>query len=403
MISLAPALRWLGPVLSMVLLLWACQADDGQQRPPDNPTTGTPTPPDAPGANLRLRDDSARTRSLAPAGDFDFAAQFPRLYGLVREDEQMRKTLGQYAERVVMRQGLNSEADLMALFQRRKEAIIPRLEPFFENNSDAVLRQFDAYERELNRLGLSVTMAEGMITGLGPAPMLGELVEQLGSPSFRAYQRFLTAQTESRNGEYPFMNMGPYERMVLAGEELMARAPNPYWDQVEEDFYDALAVVSDLHLVQNAQNREGEGTPLVGDLNTEFYPYAAEIGSLKDFAQRHPSSPMAQAVQRIAENPSQMSERPENLYVIVLDWKQQEPNARQAVRSYLRQGEDIPHVLPIQRSDGSVEYAVVYRFFENSDRADQALDRIRQTHPEAELIFCSVKGEQLYQLGPSAQ
>ena len=405
MIILSHVLRCLGLLALGSLLTIGCKRDVSQQSSRDQSvspeSTSMPASPEA-GANLRVGADSIRTRGLTSAEDFDLVSVFPQLYGLVRANAQLRNTLSDYAQRVVTQQGLNSEADLMALFRMREETILPRLTPFFENEAEAILRQFDRYERELNQLGMSMIMAEGTITGLGPMPMLEETVDQLASPAFQTYQRFLSARTESYNGEYPFMNMEPYEEMVLAGEELMARRPNPYWQKVKEDFERAVSSITDLHVVQNASARAGEGTPLVGGINQDFYPYAAEIGRLRDFAERHPQSGYAQAAQKIAQNPSQMSEKPQNLYVIVLDWAQQERKARQQVQQYLRQGEDIPHYLPIERGDGTVQYAISYRFFEDSDRADEALLRIRQRHPEAEMIFCSVKGDKLYQVGPTA-
>jgi hypothetical protein len=383
------------------LLLVACKRASSDQPAQDRTSPGetVPTLPET-GSNLRLRSDSAATRGLPQ--DFDATRDVPRLYALVRDDAQMRSALERYAQRVVLQQGLNSESDLLALFQQREETIIPRLTPFFENQSDDILRQFDPYERELNLLGMSMTTAEGTITGLGPAPMLSDLIARVASPNFVAYQRFLTARTLSRSGEYPYMNLTPYEDMALAGETLMEQRPNPYWDKISEEFERALTAVTDLHVVSQSDTRPPEESPMVGGLHTAPYPYATDLSPLKNVAERHPGSSLAQAIQRIAQYPSQMSAKPETLYLIVLEWTQQEAAARQQVQSYLRAGEDIPHYLPVQRGDGTLQYAVTYRFYEDADRADAALTRIRKTHPEAKLIFCSVKGDKLYQLGPSA-
>jgi hypothetical protein len=404
MMMLSRLMRLVGLLALSSLLVLACKREVSQHSAEaDGSAQETPTDDSQVGANLRVSGDSARTRGMVSADEFDFAAQFPQLYSLVRGDESMRRVLSDYARRVVTQQALNSEADLVALFQVRDETVLPRLTPFFENRAEEIEPKSERYEQELNRLGMSITMAEGMITGLGPAPMLEATVAQVASPAFKAYQRFVNARTQSYDGEYPYMNMAPYEEMVLAGEELMAWKPNPYWKKVEEDFAHALHTVTDLHMVQNTSAREEAGTPMVGRLNREFYPYAAEIDRLKDFAQRHPNSGFAQAAQKIAQNPSQMTDKPENLYLIILEWARQEQEARQQVQQYLRQGEDIPHYLPIKRGDGSTQYAVTYRFFESPDQAEEALQRIRSTHPEAEMIFCSVKGDQLYQVGPAAR
>ncbi|MEO1450986.1 MAG: hypothetical protein AAFV07_15760, partial [Bacteroidota bacterium] len=101
-------------------------------------------------------------------------------------------------------------------------------------------------------------------------------------------------------------------------------------------------------------------------------------------------------------NTSSIQSKPENIYVIVTEWKDTQETARQRVHQHLDQGEDIPHYLRIRRGNGEDQFAVAYRFYDDASKADAALSKIQTRVADAQLIFCSVKGETLYELGPAA-
>jgi len=388
------------------LSLFTSACDQASNSNTETQPAKTPVTEPAPDAGKRRAapEESQRTRGLAPAEeDYDFAGEYPSLYALVRENMSLLEVLTPYARLVSKVDQIQSEESLISVIEQRDKLILNRLTPIFEGGHEEEIEgNFDALELELNRLGLTQLMAEGMVLGLGPAPMLEGKVEELGSPDFKAFLSFTYADSRSHNGEYPFMNMEPFEEMVLAGETLKNNQPNPYWEKVKERFEQALEVVTDIHLVRMPGARQDGGSPMVGGIHTDYYPYAAETESLKEFATRHPNSNYAGAIARIAQNPSIMSQSPEALYIIVLEWKEEEEIARQRVQTYLAAGEDIPHYLPVNQADGRLRYAVSYRFYEEDTKADQALETIQKSHPEAQLIYCSVRGGQLYQMGPSA-
>ncbi len=43
---------------------------------------------------------------------------------------------------------------------------------------------------------------------------------------------------------------------------------------------------------------------------------------------------------------------------------------------------------------------IAYRFYEDGEKAATALDKCKEEYPDAEMVFVSVKGDELYQLGP---
>ncbi|MEM7660014.1 MAG: hypothetical protein AAF399_28145, partial [Bacteroidota bacterium] len=174
-----------------------------------------------------------------------------------------------------------------------------------------------------------------------------------------------------------------------------------YYPQIEEMLEMAMHTFTDIHLVSSRSARESAPSPMFGDVNTEFYPYLTETETLANFAETHDEDPLGKVAARLMENMSEMTDQPENLYLIVTEWQEEQDQANARVLRHLRAGEDIPHVLRIRQGDGKDRYAVTYRFYENADKADAALSKILPNFPDAEMVFVSVKGEQLYQLGPA--
>lgn len=334
--------------------------------------------------------------------DFSFKDYFPTLYPLVEADEATLTATNAYAEQVVTRQGIETEADLKALFEKRESDILPFLQTRIEQLDDQQFYDlWKPLEAELNQIGLTALTAEAMFTGLGIAPVLESEVLRLGSPAFQAYMEFRYAEAVAGSGEYPFSNLKSYQEMVLAGEALRELDEGAYYAEIEESLEWALHTMTDIHLVSSRSARESAPSPMSGGVNTDFYPFLTETESLEAFATKHPDEPVGQVAARLMENMSQMTDEPENLYLIVTEWKEEKEQANARIIQHLRAGEDIPHLLRIRQGDGKDRYAITYRFYEDADQADSALSKILPDFPAAEMVFVSVKGDQLYQLGPA--
>ena len=365
------------------------------------------TPPEADlnGDSLRGR-QSSRGLDMATARITDFSLKdyFPNLYTLVEGDAEMTRELEVYAKQIMTREGLESEEDLIRLFTQREEVIIPHLQPFFENMDNNVFyEQFKILEGELNQIGLTLQTAEAMFIGLGPTAVLESDIERLGSEAYRLYLAFQNADAQARQGEYPYLNMEPFQEMIVLGEQLKSLVPNPYVEKIEERYEEVLLAFTDVHLVRQATAREDEkGAPMVGGVHTDFYPYATETETLSEFAETQSQSSFSEVMRKISENMSEISDNPESVYVIVTEWANDEEMAQSRVVSHLNAGEDIPHYLKIRRGDGTDRYAVAYRFYEDEEKANAAFEKIENTYPDARLVYCSVKNQELYQLGPSA-
>ena len=328
-----------------------------------------------------------------------FEEEFPLLAVLVKDyNEELLPELKAYAEKVLS-QNINSEAEILALMEQRDSSLITFITPIFENMDPEILdKNWGEYQEELNRLGMTMTAAEGMFTSIGSAPFLEDKIAQLGSKEFQAYVKFLNALTESRNGEYPFQNMKPFRDMVLYGETILEGNNETYKKAIDEDFQFALESFTDVHFVSNPGTRQ-VGVAMVHGTSTDPYPYLAELETAKDFVASGEDSKYRKALARILENPSEITEKPENIYVVVIEWAETKQMAQMRVRSHLRVGEDVPHHLKIRRGDGTDKYAVTYRFYEDEEKANTAFDEAIKEFPDARLIYCSVRNGELYQLG----
>ncbi|MEL6256513.1 MAG: hypothetical protein AAFR87_31210 [Bacteroidota bacterium] len=328
-----------------------------------------------------------------------FEEEFPLLYGLIKDDSgQLLPELKAYAEKVLS-QDINSEAEILALMEQRDSSLITFITPLFENMDPEILdKSWGGFQEELNRLGMTMTAAEGMFTSIGSAPFLEDKIAEVGSKEFQAYVKFMNALTESRNGEYPFQNMKPFRDMVLYGEIILEGNNEAFKKRIDEDFQFALESFTDVHFVSSPGTRQ-LGVAMVHGTSTDPYPYLAELETAKEFVASGQDSKYKKALSRILEKPSAITEKPENIYVVVIEWAETKQMAQMRVRSHLRVGEDVPHHLKIRRGDGTDKYAVTYRFYEDEEKANAAFDEAIKEFPDARLIYCSVRNGDLYQLG----
>jgi hypothetical protein len=341
-----------------------------------------------------------RTRGLAPAmsGPFDFATMFPLLHNMVKDEVTHLALVRGYARKVMSPETISSAEELEKLLDVERTRVQERLLYFLENQDAIWLDEnWQKVEAELNQLGLAMQSAEGMFTGLGLSPVLEEKVASLGSDALQWYLRFIYARDESASGEYPFQNMEPYGRMVVAGKKLQDLQPRSYYEKVEESYHYALQSLTDIHKVIDNSARQPQTTVVVGDINTDFYPFATEMESRSRFA-KSAESGLEQTMGKILENMSEMSARPEHIYVIVTEWMTEEQKARRRVYQHLEAGEDVPHVLAITRPDGTKQYAVSYRFYEDAEKAEAAMQTCEKKFAGAEFLMVSVRNGEMFQL-----
>lgn len=329
--------------------------------------------------------------------DIDFPEKFPLIYGLIKDDFPTLSMVEKYAAMMSNESSVEGDADILQLMETRDKSIIPALDPFIANmNEEVWYDQMDQFDEELGRLGIGMIVGEGMYAGLGPATFMTSNLRVKASSELQLYESFQDTRTISYSGEYPYMNMGSFMKLVQVGHELKQSGEGEEFAKlVEEDYRFALEVVTDIHMVED----QGHQSLLVGKTSTDFYPFAADKMGIEKYLEEHEDFPFHAAVSKIVENPSMMTVRPENLYLLVTDWVETEEEAKENVYQYLSSGKDIPHYLPVVKGDGKEQIALVYRFYEDATTAEEAMQRCEADGISAEAVMVSMKEGKLYQLG----
>jgi hypothetical protein len=334
--------------------------------------------------------------TVAPADrPFALADSLPDLARLTAPDPALVTRLTAYARQVLRRENLQQEADLERLFDERAQ-LIPLLTRIIPEDVEGTHPKVAA---ELERIGIGLTMAEGIVTGVAPAPVLTDLTEAWGGPAFKAYLTFIYAHAQTLSGEYPYLNMEPYKDMILTGEVLQSYKDEPYFDKISDQFYEALDAFTDIHFVQEGdENTRSLPTLLVGGASLDPYPGSTTLDERKALAKSR--SRYSKVIANILRNPSAMVRDGDHLYLIVVDWRPSQREARKAVHQYLDRGLDVPHYLSVKRGDGTEQFAIVYRFFDSEPQANTALETALLTLPDARLCYISREGGEMYELGP---
>ena len=393
-------LRFYLPLLGICCLsqwIWGCNTETQPQQA--QVTTSEPTVGQD---SLALEMDTAElaVRSIARMTDapkVDFPQEFPAVYRLLESDDNVLEVVAAYAVKLITGKGIENEADLLSLMDLRDEKIAPLLQSKVENLGEQVQQtQLELLIPEFERLAIRPIMAEGNFLGLGPGPWPLSQYRLSADAPVAMYAHFCDEGTRSKSGEYPYLDLTPYGRMVFYGERLQnTPTARVYFDRIEQDFRQALRVVTDIHEVAD----ETSSNLLVGGVHVDPYPYMCDTSGLGNLIARFPNSPYSRVIEAILDRPSSISPEPANIYLLVVEWLTEGTEAQQVWFERLSKGQDSPHLLEVERGNGKVQLALTYRFFESEEMADKILTEYEAQGKAAELIFVSVEGDKLYQIG----
>ena len=351
-------------------------------------------------ATSHQRTRGPEPQSILTAEDSPSVQPFSALSRILDQETSLEADLTEFASRILAEESIRSEEDLLTLLEQRDSSLIPRLEDVLMR-LDGDQQLYDAYDmlqRELQALGMQMTFAEGMLTSVGPYPVLQQSIEKYASPGFKLLLRFREAQTDSYNGEYPYLHMQPYIDMIEIGQAMSKLSDSTHFQAIRQDFEHAVLVVSDIHLVSDPVARDRAGW-FVSDVSTDYYPYATEIDTRQVYSEQKTGSLFQEAMAKVLLRPSSMSMKPSHLYLVITGWADDRESAASSVVSHMIKGKDIPHHLEIHLPDGSSSYALVYRFFEEEAPAEAAILEATSQFPDAQLMMVSFSQGKLYQIG----
>jgi hypothetical protein len=304
--------------------------------------------------------------------------QLPLLCKMTRGNPVAYQALLDYATCVLKPEWIKTEDDLLSLFSQ-KNGLIRQLLAFCNTtggiNGPTLDEKFwPAIEEELRLLGIQAIFTEDYIGGLSDGPFSMDIIDPVASEPFRLLVQLKNLRTESYNGEYIYRALDTQMVLVEIGERfLRSYAESRYSSEVRDILYEALIPLTDIHSV-------GPGAYVVGGTSKEAYPGATSIENHRRFLESYPESRFHDVVARIIDHMSDSSgEGP--IYAVVTDACPSEDAACKVVFSYLLQGVDIPHILR-DPTEAETRY-VVYRFYSDKTKAEQALAAIRKIKPQA--------------------
>ena len=371
----------------MCLLVVGCTSDSNQSNQEETPPeTNTPTATDA----------QKILSKLTVEQDF-LQKEVPLLDSLLKADEQLHKTVNNYAFSILNADKIvNNEVLLKQLFKFRNDSILPALTEHLLKPMEGELfyEVGEQLEKELNHIGLTTVVAEGMFLDLAQYPMLQKEVDAYASEPYKLYQQFNDAHAASVGGEYTFLDLRPEQQMILIGERMRKDFPDhEYTKQIEGDFRFALRTMTDVHKLLESTG----GSLIYGNLNVDFYPFATENENYTTFIKNHADSQYHGVVQDIYESVSEIQTNKggsyADLYLVVIDWLANSDDedappchhAVQEVYQYLDKGIAIPHALPLKK-DGKTMCALTYRFYADRKKAEKALATIKPQASNAKLV-----------------
>jgi hypothetical protein len=342
-------------------------------------------------------DSSNNTEEVAVSIEFDIKDYVPKLDSITAKEKAVNTHLREYAELVLNPDKITTEEQLIEIFKMQDELsteLSPIIEQaFFETEEAHGYEAWDMVEDELNSIGLQGVYAEGMLFAVTRASVLEDKIEEIASDEYKLLIEFETVYSNSRGGEYPFAGLSGEADMLRIGELMSNKFPDSQYNKtIEERYFEALNVLTDIHLVTDDNEFL---TYTVFETSTDFYPFMTEMQDREDFVKNNPESKFNTLFKNIIENVSTINTNDEGgydkLYIIKNKLAETREKANELVNSYLLDGIDIPHSIPVLIDDEEM-FAIVYRFYTDKEKAEQALAKITETHPDFEIAVIDYDG-----------
>ncbi len=294
---------------------------------------------------------------------------------------------------------ITSEKQMWEFFDFRDtllKTFTPFMENYYYNMSQDEYKKWNFVNDELESIGFKVIYAEGMFAGLNIKAIRKNEIKKYCSDAFKLYADFRYKYSSALGGEYPFINPKSYFDAVYAAEKLLLNYRNTqYFFKIEEKYKEALFICTDIH---GATTTNGLKNYYYGDFNFSFYPYVSSWSDIEYIKNDYPNSIYHNIFSNLLQNMSDIivqQGKPDEVavvYVVVTDKTDSYKESQNRIFDYLNSGLDIVHNLKIKNGN-NLEYYIAYRFYSNKDRADKALEKIKDKVDEAKIIEVVVPAE----------
>ncbi|MCF6366495.1 MAG: hypothetical protein L3J35_09880 [Bacteroidales bacterium] len=304
-------------------------------------------------------------------------------------DENLKNSLQLYIS--LISEDIKSEAQIRKAFELRKK-ILYKLDNAVSNY---LISNNEDYNNELevalNSIGFQGVYAEGMYMTLGVYPVLEDAIRKVASDEFKLTIDFYNALSASIGGEYPYATMSDEMEVVRIGEKIRSEYPDTdSIKNITEHFMQNLFCFTDFHVVVDSKNRDS--AYIVWGTDVYMYPGMSSKYNFEDFYKKMPDSKYSKIVKSVCDAPSIIySDEGSSIYLVAVHVFDNYSSAEQQIFEYFEKGIDIPHRIII-RENGNISYAVVYRFFSEKKKANDALNYIKRTNENAKIITIDLAG-----------
>lgn len=294
--------------------------------------------------------------------------------------------LNDYTYKITETDWIRGERDIQHVLFIRDDQVIPLLTNVLteiDETEDGFYNLLSNLFTELQTIGLTVATAEGFFVGLGRGVVLEDELRAHASEEYRLWIDVTVAWDETVGGEYPYADVSAETRVLAGCEQLLTKFPDSeYKPPVTEMLQSVVETLADIHRVLLADYE----FYVYSGVGIEEWPFMTETESAALFVATHPNSHFAPLLGAILANPSELDFEAQTIYYVVTDWLPNHKAARHRAWQYLSSGRDIAHILDVQRTDGSVMYAVGYRFFSSQEYAKEVQELLAETLIESELV-----------------
>lgn len=311
------------------------------------------------------------------------------ILNLAKNDKDLKDSLNLYLG--IIFGEINSEKQIKEAFYIR-DKILPKLESAaFDYLAEKQTDYDSELEEALTGIGFQGIYVEGMFMNMEFSSILEAEIEQYASDEFKLKTAFHTAYANSMGTEYPFDSMDDDAEVVRVGEKIMKQFPNSQlYKEIEEEFMTVVSFFTDWHVVDRGD--DSETIIVIGGLSTDFYPNGSYESNIVSYTDNFPNSVITPVIEKILQNPSTIStEEDATFHLVVVETLEDYDKAEKAVFNYLLDGIDVPHVLILRDGDTSY-WGLVYRFYSQIEKAEEALEIIKPDFPKAKILDIDANG-----------
>ncbi len=271
------------------------------------------------------------------------------------------------------------------------------------NTNNAFYRYMDKgyhFHKEFEALGMLVVEVEDGFAELVQAPFFEKVIEKAADEPLILFNKIKNLDASAYKSEYPYHDLKDEMDLLSLAEKMLTKySEHKYNKEILKLLTRSLHPLTDVHLVMEKDYKLYlvGGYQATSELETDINEHNA-------FVENYSQSRFAKVIENIVSNISTLSsDKLDLLYFVKVpelnsegvfaDEKLNEQLAnfpreikeQSSSFKYMWLGVDVPHTFSLGKVNESFEI-VVYRFYDQKEPAEKALEKIKKIIPKAELL-----------------